>query len=159
MRAEEVSIRAPARGATSVFGDFGCTDIAFQSAPLREGRPKTYCAFPTISVYVSIRAPARGATLICRLSDDIGMRFNPRPCARGDAAIGPQGITGRLRFNPRPCARGDFSSSTELDTVHVFQSAPLREGRPTQLWTEMRRVQRFQSAPLREGRRAVTPIT
>jgi len=81
-----VSIRAPARGATQPDGDclVGCDQ--FQSAPLREGRRGAYTR-SLLPGCVSIRAPARGATgrvfpqmLCCSC-------FNPRPCARGDELV------------------------------------------------------------------------
>ena len=33
-------------------------------------------------------------------------------------------------FNPRPCVRGDLGGPDERTVATVFQSAPLREGRP-----------------------------
>ncbi len=58
----EVSIHAPARGATYQITDYRESQ-AFQSTPLREGRPKIRIRYLT------------------------GLSFNPRPCARGDNAV------------------------------------------------------------------------
>jgi len=100
---------------------------AFQSAPLREGRPDSEM-IRQASSSVSIRAPARGATPRQRRGRIWQSRFNPRPCARGDS-----GSTTRNRcpesFNPRPCARGDLEPVQTIVQDHGFQSAPLREGR------------------------------
>ena len=66
--------------------------------------------------------------------------FNPRPCARGDCQ-GSHLRTGRPGFNPRPCARGDEPRDKRLVKKLLFQSTPLREGRPsTRLkpWAPMR---------------------
>jgi len=77
----------------------------FQSTPLREGRLRKLIWQRNVS------------------------GFNPRPCARGDVNAWLDGIDFE-GFNPRPCARGD---PTGLDVSWpnlVFQSTPLREGRP-----------------------------
>ncbi len=59
-----VSIHAPARGATSAV--LRCVDVVakFQSTPLREGRPPSFVLLIIIT-----------------------FSFNPRPCARGDASL------------------------------------------------------------------------
>jgi len=62
--AEQVSIRAPARGATRGLKRLYRRSRMFQSAPLREGRLQLPDPGPT-SHGVSIRAPARGATCNC----------------------------------------------------------------------------------------------
>ena len=58
---EHVSIHAPARGAT-LPSETDRKALAFQSTPLREGRPP--CCSGAYSRSVSIHAPARGATFI-----------------------------------------------------------------------------------------------
>ncbi len=168
----DVSIHAPARGATStVNGLPHC--VGFQSTPLREGRPSVLSALGD-AFGVSIHAPARGATTLRRARHPSSTRFNPRPCARGDR-IRQSHTVRRRRFNPRPCARGDLAwlgarqhypavsihaparGATRHDrrsecgggvSIHapargatfviveykgdelLFQSTPLREGRP-----------------------------
>ena len=82
----------------------------FQSTPLREGR---LAALVTAFIY------------LC---------FNPRPSVRGDN-------TGHLiaersaRFNPRPSVRGDAKYAPIAAPIFLFQSTPLREGRPNHLHT------------------------
>ncbi len=79
---------------------------SFQSTPLREGRPSNYLS----------------------KSGYFGS-FNPRPCARGD----PYNILifiNSKSFNPRPCARGDLRCDVIIKHNDMFQSTPLREGRP-----------------------------
>ena len=100
---------------------------AFQSTPLCKGRPAEMKLVPTTSV--SIHAPVQGATSkifsrkklikfqstpLCKgrrvPSGCIGLqiRFNPRPCARGDDEV-LETVQKFTSFNPRPCARGDAS--------------------------------------------------
>ena len=127
-RYDQVSIHAPARGATwaaaSVHdhargfnprpragGD--CLRLlrwrgvaSFQSTPPRGGRPqlgRPGCAEPLVSIH----APARGAT---QGLPGIGQRFagfNPRPRAGGDAAEPHAVQAATWSFNPRPRAGGD----------------------------------------------------
>ena len=167
------------------------TQYRFQSTPLREGRRphgRSDQGRRRVSIHapargatgsrrvhrenagdVSIHAPARGATGGCRTDGLRSLRFNPRPCARGDCnkcqevfahvsihapARGATPACTRWRseacFNPRPCARGDVGRPCGCDGTR-FQSTPLREGR---LWTVTIRPSwsTFQSTPLREGR-------
>jgi len=56
-----VSIRAPARGATTGYAETVEDQMRFQSAPLREGRHDA-ARLLIGDARVSIRAPARGAT-------------------------------------------------------------------------------------------------
>jgi len=126
-RPVQVSIHAPARGATfyggyvkmklksfnprpCARGDFSeksglIPNHAFQSTPLREGR------------HSKARSESSGAN-----------GFNPRPCARGDLPIATA-IYALSCFNPRPCARGDLYWILIFRTFIKFQSTPLREGR------------------------------
>src|SRR5271166_5885102 len=56
----------------------------------------------------------------------------------------------RIRFDPRPCARGDaFAGSWAI--ISMFRSTPLREGRPRSR-TRRTPATLFRSTPLREGR-------
>ena len=152
-KAEEhlVSIHAPARGATLVpvmlilaplsfnprpcaRGDFHVTRTVrtyhvFQSTPLREGRHRLQ-HFWQLFGRVSIHAPARGATRHVQRAGIRSHCFNPRPCARGDGNL-LSSITSANRFNPRPCARGDSFGCGFGNLSTLFQSTPLREGRPT----------------------------
>ena len=78
----------------------------FQSTPLREGRPARRPGRCRLRP-VSIHAPSRGATIADGTTADAAACFNPRPFARGDATAAAAG-------------------GKEL----LFQSTPLREGRP-----------------------------
>ena len=55
----------------------------FQSTPLCEGRQLQLKELD-LSEQVSIHAPVRGATVRHNQDPGQGLRFNPRPCARGD---------------------------------------------------------------------------
>ena len=146
----EVSIHAPARGATACHRDarrgragFNPRPCArgdnpsplistrlhlFQSTPLREGRrkPNRIAAMP---VRVSIHAPARGATIFSLRKFQHLTCFNPRPCARGDSSPYMARPAPCGSFNPRPCARGDSPTAPSPKARPSFQSTPLREGR------------------------------
>ena len=100
----EVSIHAPARGATLII--FFCH----------------------ISGLVSIHAPARGATLIKLFGRLAIQSFNSRPCERGDeqACTNDMAI---LRVSIHAPARGATINSGSFSAIFVFQFTPLREGR------------------------------
>ena len=121
-----VSIHAPARGATDAAGELADDGHVSIHAPAR-GATCTDCGRDSRAV-VSIHAPARGATRSIRVHLPYDRRFNPRPCARGDA------------HRPRPAY-----------TAVWFQSTPLREGRHSDA-ADRCRADQFQSTPLREGR-------
>ena len=116
--------------------------IAFQSAPLREGRQVK----STDQVDVRFQsAPLReGRQPDGSLRERNG--FNPRPCARGDRNKCP----GAFRFNPRPCARGDRPRSVAWGEQIVSIRAPARGATAAPLASGPSTS--FQSAPLREGR-------
>ena len=99
---KQISIHAPARGATWKPALVICCN-RFQFTPLREGRlPR--------------------ATIEARLKN-----FNSRPCERGDAHIAK--LQARKRyFNSRPCERGDLLQGLKWEKI-AFQFTPLREGR------------------------------
>ena len=152
----------------------------FQSAPLREGRPDGNrleaarrsrfnprpCARGDAErlddlpkrTEVSIRAPARGATRNERdVAPFIVYGFNPRPCARGDLPE-LRNVTGNACcFNPRPCARGDSRPNEAMAGRGLFQSAPLREGRPPRPNSTSTRVEVSIRAPAR-GATIIAPM-
>jgi len=120
----------------------------FQSTPLREGRRNCYTLCPKnspVSIhapargatgatplvagtdYVSIHAPARGATRVIDV-DDIANRFNPRPCERGDSKEGF--ISRTIKVSIHAPARGATLLHRAESKGVMFQSTPLREGRP-----------------------------
>ena len=61
------------------------------------------------------------------------MRFNPRPCTRGDWLLIRTTTEAPGCFNPRPCTRGDLELDGERVIRVPFQSTPLHEGRLTLL--------------------------
>jgi len=102
-------------------------NCVFQSTPLREGRLMTTEFF-------------------------VGMpMFQSTPLREGRRCESLCPAPRQLRFNPRPCVRGDLQRPALPDVQLEFQSTPLREGRqvlqllPNYLFL-------FQSTPLREGR-------
>ena len=119
-----VSIHAPARGATSS-STMITLPLAFQSTPLREGRP--------------------GRHTLCHCD----RCFNPRPCARGDNSIAGQ-RRGQSVSIHAPARGATVPVSVSGDT-HQFQSTPLREGRQ-RICIPIQHLFEFQSTPLREGR-------
>ncbi len=144
----QVSIHAPARGATYNIPLLCCQRLSFNPRPCARGDLMVSigrnCVFQ-VSIHapargatagasrqcaqarVSIHAPARGATLT-RLGD-VSCRtgFNPRPCARGDyiCALSSLPLT---RFNPRPCARGDPPSPVFVPGFFCFNPRPCARG-------------------------------
>ena len=165
-----VSIRAPARGATSSAPPDD--KIQFQSAPPHGGRrpaatpidqlcpvsirapargaTRLICGARAVE-YVSIRAPARGATggdvtrevLICRVSI--------RAPARGATRRGSQSPSDPRCFNPRPRTGGDPSGVAPFPVTSTFQSAPPHGGRPGAAGRYCAHCL-FQSAPPHGGR-------
>jgi len=126
----DVSIRAPARGATWIAPiPASWARDRFQSAPLREGRPGVRCATQMRTTSFNPRPCARGDSLSCVGVARSHERFNPRPCARGDMAPLRSAPVRMACFNPRPCARGDLGRGEVGNADSRFQSAPLREGR------------------------------
>ena len=146
----DVSIHAPARGATRSKGGLVGIYTEFQSTPPHEGRlPEPVSAICLFYVFqstpphegrlhiggcappqpfVSIHAPARGAT--CSL-----LRFFPtqqvsiHAPARGATTSGSMCFTVKLCFNPRPRTRGDEMAFDLLEHHQPFQSTPPHEGR------------------------------
>ena len=123
--AVDVSIHAPARGATFLDDQVHPNVKVSIHAPARGA---TRCqALYGLPGSVSIHAPARGATVYQAKCENNLKSFNPRPCARGDVArqAGRNGdgvsIHAPARGATRTCLRPVYASA--------FQSTPLREGR------------------------------
>ncbi len=116
-----ISIRAPAKGATSSF-HFPFTTILFQFAPPRRGRPRKNR--DPLPVGISIRAPAKGATGHGKRSGDPPY-FNSRPREGGDRTQSP------LRSDYIISIRAPAKGATHTNAVCVlytdFNSRP-REG-------------------------------
>ncbi len=120
-----VSIHAPARGATAAL-DASAASSAFQSTPLREGR--RVLRYP----------PVRGAG------------FNPRPCARGDhIGLGSRYTNQRVSIHA-PARGATLCSSRFIGLCGVSIHAPARGA--TKIGSASFAAYMFQSTPLREGR-------
>ena len=106
-----ISIHAPAGGATWDSLGAGIAEGLFQFTPLREGRPEADRTALHQQI-ISIHAPAGGATQCPRWNSTSDIYFNSRPCGRGDLVfLGlPQGYK---NFNSRPCGRGDSVTTVE----------------------------------------------
>ena len=126
LAASPVSIHAPARGATHERRIVFCRTILFQSTPLREGRRRERERAPSPQL-VSIHAPARGATSPER---EVGLDAHVSIHAPAATRRTPAGSGWCGSFNPRPCARGDPAGCHVGEGLKMFQSTPLREGRP-----------------------------
>ena len=163
-----VSIHAPARGATKLRKQYDQLILRFNPRPCTRGDSDIWRAM-TIGV-VSIHAPARGATKPAKQTCPVAVFqstplhegrlpgamifswvtcFNPRPCTRGDHShLLP--CYRHYSFNPRPCTRGDsfpsFSGSHNLVSIH----APARGA--TCNFNCFDATIMFQSTPLHEGR-------
>ena len=72
----EISIRAPARGAT-IRGDINADDRLYFNPRSREGSDE-HCRQASGHQFISIRAPARGATVSLVTRDSAHKHFNPR---------------------------------------------------------------------------------
>jgi len=99
----------------------------FQSTPLREGRPVIVMVKRSVHQFQS--TPLREG----RLSSTTTIKafsagFNPRPCARGDH-VHYYGFCGDAVSIHAP-ARGATRVRIAIVILCLFQSTPLREGRP-----------------------------
>ena len=123
----EISIHAPARGATVDVVVLGLRVEISIHAPARGATMLP--GVISIAVAISIHAPARGAT-------PRRLRRLPRPY-----------------FNSRPCERGDRNiPSSELGITVISIHAPARGA--TDFIANFRFTCKFQFTPLREGRRS-----
>ena len=125
--APDVSIHAPAWGATDSPHDRGTVGGGFQSTPPRGGRRPRDRRYPRCDA-VSIHAPAWGATIAA---------IDQSTCHDG--------------FNPRPRVGGDLTSTATITRPAWFQSTPPRGGRRARS-TRCRGRSQFQSTPPRGGR-------
>ena len=147
----DVSIHAPARGATASMAVMHVGLMMFQSTPPRGGRPDTVApsrravAFQSTpprggrrrpdrdtlaASYVSIHAPARGATVDAAGHHAIADAcFNPRPRAGGDAPTAIAWIDGSAVSIHAP-ARGATRriSSSSTDDHRCFNPRPRAGG-------------------------------
>ena len=164
----QVSIRAPARGATRT-AHKAKDAFKFQSAPphggrrARRTRPRMRSSFnprPRTGgdahgaqgqgcVQVSIRAPARGATRTAHKAKD-AFKFQSAPPHGGRPTNGTIDAS-RQTFQSAPPHGGRPTNGTIDASRQTFQSAPPHGGRPTgRKPARARKV--FQSAPPHGGR-------
>ncbi len=130
----EVSIHAPARGATQRWIPVSSQPEVSIHAPARGA---TECSVQLIGEpIVSIHAPARGATNGSRMEPPGGL-FQSTPPRGGRPAAAPRSHRPGPRFNPRPRAGGDTNSPHRSVMEHQFQSTPPRGGRPAQVREEL----------------------
>ena len=122
-----VSIHAPARGATVLLDREAADAVKFQSTPPRGGRPDACRRMPTsrrcfnprpraggdhaavgymATIVVSIHAPARGATRPARMIDGRIMMFQSTPPRGGRPAIGIRSLDRVVHVSIHAPARG-----------------------------------------------------
>ena len=150
-----VSIRAPARGATSRFRAWRGINV-FQSAP-RTGGDALSKWHPFSETCFNPR-PRTGGDRISTTSWTPSWRFNPRPRTGGDTTQVHRRLPW-LRFNPRPRTGGDSLSNAPTDQDKLFQSAPPHGGRLA--WRELTGGDRSVSirAPARGATNSTTQAT
>ena len=125
MRDFQISILAPARGATEL--ELAVYEnIHFNSRPCERGD--------------AISGPGGGVLNLFQFS----------PLREGRHILRFKART-HIHFNSRPCERGDLFFMCQLFRWHIFQFSPLREGRHFFCCIHQV-IQRFQFSPLREGR-------
>ena len=124
----DISIHAPARGATYAGGAGSQSVIHFNPRP-REGGDYHAYYYHTFQSQISIHAPARGAT---RLVPDLGQVavISIHAPARGATSGNKSFLWVYLYFNPRPREGGDPPRLHAQGSGQVFQSTPPRGGRP-----------------------------
>ena len=128
----EVSIRAPAWGATSLSLRNPCCCSVFQSAPPHGGRPlgtskiAFFCRFQSAPPHGGRRA-ATGAYF-----DSSGNCFNPRPRMGGDDKIKVATLA-TADVSIRAPAWGATKWNGKCTSALRFQSAPPHGGRPEQV--------------------------
>ena len=177
----DVSIRAPARGATGERARRqGALAHRFQSAPPHGGRPSK-CAVTTATARMVFQsAPPHGGRPRSGLPEHgwLQRRFNPRPPHGGRrsqsdrvSALHRRGFNPRPRtggdsvtlvvaaasvsFNPRPRTGGDPRSPTWICVLDSFNPRPRTGGDPGPMGLSFNERDLFQSAPPHGGRRAV----
>ena len=170
MTAMQISIPAPARGATGSRLVLFPPAYRFQFPPLREGRLASRCRRYTL-LSISIPAPVRGATRrvvvgpqACRISipapargatgaaTGIAREFKisiPAP-ARGATRLDARHVVLGNYFNSRPCARGDFHRASPRAMRAYFNSRPCARGDSTPLYCRVGLIY-FNSRPCARG--------
>ena len=143
----DISIHAPARGATYAGGAGSQSVIHFNPRP-REGGDYHAYYYHTFQSQISIHAPARGAT---RLVPDLGQVavISIHAPARGATSGNKSFLWVYLYFNPRPREGGDYSRDMTLQGIVISIHAPAR-GATSRGGTDRRKDRHFNPRP-REG--------
>ena len=146
----QISIHAPARGATQLKRRQTVRERKFQFTPLREGRPAVKGRRRAARANFNSRPCERGDCQQLSGCCSTPTHFNSRPCERGD-----QCATSRLPswgyFNTRPCERGDRLAAGKRRRRAISIHAPARGATPPNALI-VRVCMQFQFTPLREGR-------
>ena len=123
---KQISIHAPARGATHKYYFASIFAADFNSRPCERGDSGALPQPPQGSKFqfTPLREGRRGGST----SRQKPCYFNSRPCERGDGSDHSYCYRTSY-FNSRPCERGDQSSKAFIITSSKFQFTPLREGR------------------------------
>ena len=127
-RRREVSIHAPAQGATANSSLPSSRYPRFNPRPRAGGDLSTFRE-PSQRMTFQSTPPRRGRRPHASSQAWHNPRFNPRPRAGGDVSlISPRSFL--ASFNPRPRAGGDHRMIFLRNKVAQFQSTPPRRGRP-----------------------------
>ncbi len=142
----EISIHAPARGATSRLLSLQASSHVFQSTLLREERlflvtllliqitfqstllreeRQMSCTAAVRPFPISIHAPARGATNSVYISNLYPLDFNPRSCERSDLVSRPDWIIDPISIHA-PARGATFLMFSPLMRRNISIHAPAR---------------------------------
>ena len=123
-----VSIRAPARGATSFFSPYSRIQIVSIRAPARGATQKLNALIDPVKV--SIRAPVTGGDTACLVARISGWWFQSAPPHGGRQLLTWSLIVARV-FLSAPPHGGRLDFGLNAITSCAFQSAPPHGGRPS----------------------------
>ena len=141
LQIQEISIHAPARGATTCYTGI-CADCFYFNPRSRKGSDESAEGSPLYQD-ISIHAPARGATRILFCSPSIARKFQStlpqgeRPCLipaqplshifqstlpQGERLIDFCSLSISSNFNPRSRKGSDIHQKSRPDRMTLFQS-------------------------------------
>ena len=170
----QISIHAPARGATGCIGRGRERLHYFNSRPCERGDSPKSSGLPWGKFQFT---PLREGRPIPPFASRATSNFNSRPCERGDGSPDSH-LVEATYFNSRPCERGNaktLKSSESLPiSIHapargatiyqrflllifLFQFTPLREGRPVPGGKSAGRLPNFNSRPCERGDSRIWP--
>ena len=153
----DISIHAPARGATYAGGAGSQSVIHFNPRP-REGGDYHAYYYHTFQSQISIHAPARGAT---RLVPDLGQVavISIHAPARGATSGNKSFLWVYLYFNPRPREGGDFPAAASRTLCRNFNPRPREGGDRGNLCVNIKKTAISIHAPARGATITWTTIT